>query len=144
MNATRAVWLLAAEAASWREPLSAALVEQGLHVERVPSATVDAWCSEGSLPALRALPQLLVLPMSTAKADDWRLLKLLDRPGVWRCLPRVVVGEAEDRPSVGTCHALGAANVVEIPDGDAQRAADRFARYWARTALLPAAEYLLG
>jgi hypothetical protein len=144
VSAGRTTWLIAAETAPWRAPLTAQLAAHGMAVEPVGTPQADAWRSAGAMPEVRGLPQLLVLPMEVARVDDWALLRLLERAPVWRCVPRVVVGHPDDPDAVSTCHALGVANVVELPPDAAPASVEQFARYWARTALLPAAEYLLG
>lgn len=144
MSAGRTTWLIAAEAAPWRAPLTAQLAAHGMGVELVAASQADTWHRTGAMPEVRGLPQLLVIPVETARADDWALLRLLERAPVWRCVPRVVVGHPDDQDAVATCHGLGVANVVALPPDVAPAAVEQFARYWARTALLPAAEYLLG
>ncbi len=144
MSAGRTTWLIAAEAAPWRAPLTAQLASHGMAVELVAEAQADTWRRTGAMPEVRGLPQLLVVPVEAARADDWALLRLLERAPVWRCVPRVVVGHPDDPDAVTICHGLGVANVVALPPDVAPAAVEQFARYWARTALLPAAEYLLG
>lgn len=144
MSASRQVWLIAGETEPWCDPLAAQLVAQGMQIERIPSAQTATWRHAAHMPEVRILPQLLVLSAAEARLDDWALLRLLDRAAVWRCLPRVVVAQPGDREAITTSHALGAANVVSLPPDNGPESAERFARYWARTTLLPTQEYLLG
>lgn len=144
MNANRQVWLIAGEGELWCERLTAQLSAQGMQVERISPVQAALWRQSGQMPEVRALPQLLVLSTLEARAEDWALLRLLERTPVWRCLPRVVVGRGDDRDAVTTCHELGVANVVSLSPENGPESAERFARYWARTALLPTQEYLLG
>ena len=144
MSVGRTTWLIAAENAPWRSPLTTQLGAHGMAVELVAGAQADTWRRTNAMPEVRGLPQLLVVPVEAARADDWALLRLLDRTPVWRCVPRVVVGHPDEPEAVETCHGLGVANVVALPPDTAPESVEQFARYWARTALLPAAEYLLG
>ena len=93
MSAGRTTWLIAAEAAPWRAPLTAQLASHGMAVELVAEAQADSWRRTGAMPEVRGLPQLLVVPVEAARADDWALLRLLERAPVWRRVPRVVVGQ---------------------------------------------------
>lgn len=144
MSANRQVWLIAGENEPWCEPLASQLSAQGMQIDRVLPAMSAAWRRAGLMPEVRTLPQLLVVSSSEARAEDWALLRLLERAPVWRCLPRVVVARPDDRDGITQSHALGAANVVALPPDNGPESAERFARYWARTTLLPTQEYLLG
>lgn len=146
MTVPLSVWLLGSGAEPWTEHLSDCLAAQGAMVERLSSTRAMEWLSAGAMPAVRAMPHLVVLPLELAAAEDWALLRLIDRSVPWRLVPRAVVAHGEAIDDLDTAYGLGVSSLVVLPPrgpSDAFDPADSFARYWTRTARVPIGELLL-
>lgn len=144
MSVPLSVWLVESPTERWPEHLAECLTGQGAVVERVRDEHAARWAAEAVMPTVRAMPQLLVLSRIRAAADDWSLLRLLDRAVPWRFVPRAVVSEVEDPASLNVAYGLGVSSFVVIaPERgeDNFDSADSFARYWTRTARVPSGEY---